>query len=78
MFFSHQVFDDALLGDCPPANCHYGQFVSGNQPRLVFGVLRRDPLYAGASACTTPPEARGLMAQHSLMSLQFSRGSNEA
>lgn len=63
MFFSHQVFDEVLLRDCPPANCHYGQFVSGNQPWLVFNVLIRDQLYAGESACTTPPEARGLMAR---------------
>jgi hypothetical protein len=58
-----KFFVDALLGDCPPANCQDGQFFFGNQPRLIFGVLIRDPLYAGTSACTTPPEARGLMAR---------------
>jgi hypothetical protein len=55
-------------------NCHYGQFVCGNQPRLVFGVLLW--LYAGGSAYATPPEARGLMAQHSLRPLQFLRAPN--
>ena len=56
MFLSHQVFDNALLGDCPPANWPLPSIVSARLRRVLIGDL----LHAGGSASTKPHEARGL------------------